>query len=603
MRGQNDTPTANKLYAANQTASFGVEKYANSYSQAYWDKIAPGLTQDQISQIMRTLPAAQAQAINNGAFKAEVAGLQPESVFDKVMQKLALGASMIGVGGIGAAFGGAAAGAAGATAGSTSAAAISGAAGGAFTGAAGAALTGQSIGKGALIGGVTGAVGSIAKPAVGALNNATGIGSTASTAIVKGALGAGTSALGAKLSGGNVGNSAIIGGAGGFISGAVGNATGSNVLGKLAGAAGTNFLGSTLQPNSPSGSPVSGGGKSTGNMGMAAVGAGMVGAGLSGGVGGQGNIGNMAGTSTDSTLAQTITGALPGVLQGAAGVYGAQNAAEKQTQADENAIKTQQSTLGNINDIWKTQQGLGQGADTALGSALGTNGKPADYSGFENMPGYKFAVGQGTQAIQRQAASMGSAYTPNTAQAVGSYVTGTAMQDYNTYINQLMGAAGLGSTANTGIANPTYATGANISTLQQNEGQAQASGVMGASNAVGGIFGSNGVGSSLIGAAGKFLGGGSNGGGGGGGGGPTGSGVSGGGLTVPGGAYDFGGGADYGSTNFGGGLDYGNGGGSNDYFSTGGFNFLGNDTGGGGGMNFGGGLDFGGSGSDWGWQP
>jgi hypothetical protein len=214
--------------------------------------------------------------------------------------------------------------------------------------------------------------------------------------------------------------------------------------------------------------------------------------------------------STDSSLASTITGALPGLIQAGAGVYGSQNAAQALTSADTNAIGTQQSTLGNINNIWSTQQQLGQGAQTALGSALGTNGQPANYSGFENMPGYQFAVQQGTQAIQRQAASLGSAYTPNTAQAVGQYVTGTAMSDYNTYISQLMGAAGLGSTANTGIATPTYQTGANISTLQQNQGYAQASGVSGASNAIGSLFGANGAGTSLLGAGTSLLGAGAN---------------------------------------------------------------------------------------------
>jgi hypothetical protein len=245
--------------------------------------------------------------------------------------------------------------------------------------------------------------------------------------------------------------------------------------------------------------------------------------GMGPGTGGQGTNGNMA-TSTDTTLAGTITGALPGVIQAGAGVYGSQNAAEAMTNADNNAIATQQSTLGNINNIWGTQQQLGQGADTALGNALGTNGQPADYSGFENTPGYQFAVQQGTQAIQRQAASMGNAYTPNTAIAVGQYVTGAANQNYNQYIQNLMGAAGLGSTANAGIATPTYQTGANISTLQQNQGYAQASGVMGASNAIGGAFGANGVGTSLVGAAGKFLGGSGGGSGGGAGGSAGGSG-------------------------------------------------------------------------------
>lgn len=198
--------------------------------------------------------------------------------------------------------------------------------------------------------------------------------------------------------------------------------------------------------------------------------------------------------TTDTTLASTI----PGIIQGATGVYGAQNAAEAMTKADANAIGTQNTALGNIGNVWGTQQQLGQGADTALGSALGTNGQPADYSGFENMPGYQFAVQQGTQAIQRQAASMGNAYTPNTAIAVGQYVTGAANQNYNNYIQQLMGAAGLGTTANQGMQTGYQTNANNVSTLQQNQGYAQASGVTNASNAVNGLFSQNGAGTSLV---------------------------------------------------------------------------------------------------------
>lgn len=390
-----------------------------------------------------------------------------------------------------------------------------GAAAGAAAGAVGTTVTNAAsdkpvtlggVGTGALLGGITGGLAAGAAPVTNSLTGA-GIPSYISSGIVKGGIGAGVGAVGAGISGNNAGSAALSGGVGGFLSGAVGNATGSNILGKVASGLGGMAISPLL---SGSGQGNSGNMAAT-NAGSAFMGINNPNLQIQGGS--TGNLGT-APQSTDSTLASTITGALPGILQGAAGIYGSQNAAEKQTQADQNAINTQQSTLGNINNIWSTQQQLGQGAQTALGSALGTNGQPADYSGFENMPGYKFAVQQGTQAIQRQAASLGNAYTPNTAAAIGQYVTGTAAQDYNTYIQQLMGAAGLGSTANAGIANPTYNTGANISTLQQNQGQAQASGVQGGANAVGGLFSPNGAGSSLIGAASRFLGGGGGGSGG-----------------------------------------------------------------------------------------
>jgi hypothetical protein len=190
-----------------------------------------------------------------------------------------------------------------------------------------------------------------------------------------------------------------------------------------------------------------------------------------------------------TTGAATAPGSLGSLLTGAAGIYGAQNASEAQTSAINAGINTQTSTMGNINAIYNPQVSLGNSAMSALGSAEGLNGAAPNYSGFENMPGYQFAVQQGTQAIDRSAAASGSAYTPNTQAAVGQYVTGTAMQDYNTYIQQLMGSAGLGAAANQQLTGAQLETGTNISQLQQNSGQAAATGVSSAANAVGGAIG------------------------------------------------------------------------------------------------------------------
>lgn len=229
-------------------------------------------------------------------------------------------------------------------------------------------------------------------------------------------------------------------------------------------------------------------------------------------------------SSTGSTL-----GSLLGpVLGTAAGVYGAQNAAEDQTNAIAGAINTQQGAqstitganatalgnatnantgaLKNISTLLAPQTTLGNQAFDALGSTLGVNGQPGNYSQFENMPGYQFAVQQGTQAIDRNSTAAGTAFTPNTQASVGQYVTGTAAQDYNTYVSQLMSAAGYGASANSTLAganlttagnigganlqtagnltSSNLATSGNISQLQQNAGNAQASGVAGGAGAI-----------------------------------------------------------------------------------------------------------------------
>jgi hypothetical protein len=201
-------------------------------------------------------------------------------------------------------------------------------------------------------------------------------------------------------------------------------------------------------------------------------------------------------TNSDGTANGGLGSLLSGVLGAGAGVYGSQNAAEAQTNADLSAITTQQNTMGNINSLYTPQTTLGNSSMNSLNTMLngGAGGTP-DYSAFMNMPGYAFAQQQGQQAGERQAAAMGNAGNSGTAAMIGNQVTGTAMQDYNTYISQLQQAAGLGGQANSALASANLSTGQNISQLQQNTGQAQATGVANASNAVGGLLaGPNGSG-------------------------------------------------------------------------------------------------------------
>jgi hypothetical protein len=370
---------------------------------------------------------------------------------------LITGAATAGVGSaVGAAVGGGlaggiAGGAAGGVAGSLTNSALTG-----------GAITLGGLGKAAALGGLGGA----ATPLASSLTGATGLPAGVSSALVKG----GTSLLG------NVASSAF---------GGSSNSSGTQPSSGV----------SSLSTPNPFATGLPGGAVTQYNGAVNPTQSAI-----------QSGYGTVAAPSTDASLASTITGAVPGLLQSGIGSAGALAASNAQTGALNNAITTQQNTLGNINSIWGTQQSVGQGADTALSSSLGLGGAPANPSNFLNMPGYQFAVQQGTQAIQRQAAALGNAYTPNTAEAVGSYVTGTASQDYNTYINQLLGAAGLGTTANQGLQTANQAAGNNISSLQQNIGQAQAAGISGVANSTAGLFGVNGAGSSLLGAGANALG-------------------------------------------------------------------------------------------------
>jgi hypothetical protein len=144
------------------------------------------------------------------------------------------------------------------------------------------------------------------------------------------------------------------------------------------------------------------------------------------------------------------------------------------TSANNSAITNQNNTLGNIQNIYSTQQGVGNAAMGTLAQTEGLTGCAPNYSAFMNMPGYQFANQMGVQTAERQAAAMGNAGNSGTAAMIGNQVAGTAMQDYNTYVGQLQASAGLGASANQQLGNLTYSTGANTSQLMSNTGMAQA---------------------------------------------------------------------------------------------------------------------------------
>jgi hypothetical protein len=196
----------------------------------------------------------------------------------------------------------------------------------------------------------------------------------------------------------------------------------------------------------------------------------------------------------NDSLNTLLQSTLPGAINTAVGAYGVQNAGQAIQQGETAGINTQAQTMKNVQGTWQPQQTLGAGADAALSSSLGLGGQPANPANFLNMPGYTFSVQQGEQAAERQAAAMGNAGNSGTAAMIGNQVTGTAMQDYNNYIGQLTGAANLGSTANTGVANAFLNTGGTISQLQQNSGLAQASIDTGVAGQLQGGMGYNGSG-------------------------------------------------------------------------------------------------------------
>jgi predicted regulator of Ras-like GTPase activity (Roadblock/LC7/MglB family) len=132
--------------------------------------------------------------------------------------------------------------------------------------------------------------------------------------------------------------------------------------------------------------------------------------------------------------------------------------------------------------------GAGAGGSGTSG-APGTAGPSApNFSNFYNSPGYQFSLNQGLNAINRNASANGSLYSSNTLGALNNYAQGAASTQYNNYVQQLMGLAGLGGSAVAGTNAAAQNAGNNISSTQLSAGNANASGVLGSAGAYAGAL-------------------------------------------------------------------------------------------------------------------
>jgi len=137
-------------------------------------------------------------------------------------------------------------------------------------------------------------------------------------------------------------------------------------------------------------------------------------------------------------------------------------------------------------------------------------------------PGYQFQLQQGNQALQQSAAARGNLLTGGTAEALDAFNQGLAQNDYNNVYNQalqtygtnynafqnqqanqfnrLASLAGVGQTAaNTlgslgqsaanGVSSNLLNTASQMGQDYQNAGAANASGIVGGANAIGGAIG------------------------------------------------------------------------------------------------------------------
>lgn len=118
----------------------------------------------------------------------------------------------------------------------------------------------------------------------------------------------------------------------------------------------------------------------------------------------------------------------------------------------------------------------GNGAEKTLSDLYGNNGTGAQstaFQNFQNNPGYQFALKQGLDAVNANAAAMGSPLSGNNQTAINNYAQGTASQTYNNYINQLQNLASGGMSAAGGSGTAGLTGAAAVAQQGQNNANAK----------------------------------------------------------------------------------------------------------------------------------
>jgi len=171
------------------------------------------------------------------------------------------------------------------------------------------------------------------------------------------------------------------------------------------------------------------------------------------------------------------------VLGGLAQASGARSAARAQSNASDRDIAYQTETRDLIRrDLQPFVQGGTRGQQAYL-SEFGLAQAPAGYQGFQESPGYQFALQQGTDAVQSGAAARGGLYSGAAMSGLNSYAQGMANQEYGNYLNRLQGIGANGQNAAGMQASASQNSANAVGNSLQNMGNAQAAGAIAQGNA------------------------------------------------------------------------------------------------------------------------
>lgn len=190
-------------------------------------------------------------------------------------------------------------------------------------------------------------------------------------------------------------------------------------------------------------------------------------------------------------------GAVGSIASAGIGYMGAKNAANEQAKAAQNALNFQKEVYASNKANLQPWIGTGTNAMYSLASLYGLptpnnpggGGTNQAWEAFKNLPAYTFPFEQGNLALSRQLNAQGRQQSGAQARASQQFGQGLASQYLmSNYVNPLMQLSGQGQSAAGNLANVGTAAGNQVGQSYGNIGAANASGIVGGTNALmGGI--------------------------------------------------------------------------------------------------------------------
>ena len=190
-------------------------------------------------------------------------------------------------------------------------------------------------------------------------------------------------------------------------------------------------------------------------------------------------------------IASTVASVAGGAMQASA----SRSAASKQADAAQYAADQQRAMFDIINQQQGPYREAGYGALTRIGELLPGLTAPVSREEIMGLPGYQFAMEQGTGAARQQFnVGGGGSNVDRAAQKFAvDYTLGTAMPQViaqrNQIYNTLAGIAGIGQTGTQQTGQAAMSAGTNIGQAAIGGASALGAGQIGAANAYAGALG------------------------------------------------------------------------------------------------------------------